>query len=80
MNQESARINATSEQLTHLSALVNQHPDLVSGKFSNVFTKKHAEKLWQQIAVELNQMQGATKDWKRWRKVSKNEFVDPVVS
>ncbi|KAI4463379.1 hypothetical protein MML48_4g00013344 [Holotrichia oblita] len=47
---------------------LKKHYNLVSGKFSNNFTYKDAERLWQELTNILNSMPGAQKSWKNWRK------------
>ncbi|XP_043467553.1 uncharacterized protein LOC122501854 [Leptopilina heterotoma] len=56
------------EQKKLLIEFVGRNPDLQSGKFSNTFTTKDAQKCWEEIATELNKVPGAEKEWKQWRK------------
>lgn len=63
--------NTSSEQKKILLEFVKKNPSLVSGKFSNNFTQKDGQILWQDISKILNSCPGANKDWKSWRKVIK---------
>ena len=68
---ESAAGNYISEeQKQRLIAFVNTNPELISGKFTSDFTKKHSQQLWATITNDLNKVQGAVKPWIKWRKVS----------
>lgn len=55
-----------------LTEWMKQHPQLLSGQFSNGFTKKDARNLWETLTVSLNAIPGGCeKNWEQWRKVSK---------
>lgn len=56
-------------QRSALFELMQKHPQLVSGKFTNQFTKKDAQRQWEGIAQILNGIPGGKKDWVQWRKV-----------
>ncbi|XP_074034604.1 uncharacterized protein [Leptinotarsa decemlineata] len=69
VNQKHRQSNASSEQKQLLLEFFKKNPRLISGKFSNEFTQKDAQILWQELAVLLNSCGGGTnKDWKSWRK------------
>ncbi|XP_045462842.1 sarcolemmal membrane-associated protein-like isoform X2 [Harmonia axyridis] len=52
-----------------LVEFVRDHPRLSSGRFSQDFTIKSAQSLWEEITSRLNKVpNGTQKDWKRWRK------------
>ncbi|KAJ8927763.1 hypothetical protein NQ314_019767 [Rhamnusium bicolor] len=52
-----------------LKEWVKQHPQLLSGLFSNSYTKKDSQKLWESVTLTLNAVPGASnKTWKQWRK------------
>ncbi|CAG9819868.1 unnamed protein product [Phaedon cochleariae] len=55
------------EQKKILLEFIKKHPNLASGKFSNNFSQKEAQRLWQELTVILNSC-GTDKDWKSWRK------------
>lgn len=62
----------TVEQKEALIEFMKQNPELKSGKFSATFTLKEAQKAWLRLTEELHKIpNGAVKDWKQWRKVSK---------
>ncbi|CAH1106877.1 unnamed protein product [Psylliodes chrysocephalus] len=44
------------------------HPQLLSGKFTQNFTASSAKSMWKELESELNSMAGAKKDWQQWRK------------
>lgn len=60
----------TGEQKRELLEFMENHPELRSGKFSQQFTFKKAQKLWLELSEKLNAYPGAQKEWKQWRKVS----------
>lgn len=60
----------TAAQKTRLISLLEADEELRQGKFSSSFTKKVAEARWRKIAIEVNSISGAKKEWKDWRKVS----------
>nr|CAI5851291.1 unnamed protein product [Callosobruchus analis] len=48
---------------------VQNHPELLSGKFTAKFTKKRAQQLWEEIMNKLNAIPGGSnKNWLQWRK------------
>ena len=59
----------SQQQKDELVHLVTGDSDLLSGKLTNKFSYKDAEKKWTLIASELNAIPGGQKDWKQWRKV-----------
>lgn len=64
------------EQKETLIELMKQNPELRSGKFSATFTTKDAQRMWIALAEELHKVpNGAIKDWKQWRKVSRDEYL-----
>lgn len=49
---------------------MKSHPGLNRGMYTDTFTIKDAQKLWQDVTVTLNAVPGGSvKDWHRWRKV-----------
>jgi hypothetical protein len=60
----------SSAQTNKLIELLQNEPDLLSGKFISKFTYKEGQKKWEEIAQIVNSIPGARKDWKQWRKVS----------
>ncbi|KAK5650436.1 hypothetical protein RI129_001465 [Pyrocoelia pectoralis] len=56
------------EQKRLLIEFIKKHEKLASGKFSNDFTYKQSQLLWQEISNLLNSCGGAEKDWKAWRR------------
>lgn len=62
--------NISSEQKKEMVEYMERHPNLQKGKFSNDFTYKKAQLLWEGLAKSLNALPGANKDWRQWRKVS----------
>lgn len=63
--------NASPEQKKLMLEFIKKHPKVITGKFSNDFTQKNAQNMWQELANLLNSCPGAHKDWKAWRKVRK---------
>lgn len=64
----------TTEQKEALLEYMKENVQLQSGKFSATFTAKDAAKMWMTLAEELHKIpNGAMKDWKQWRKVSRRE-------
>lgn len=61
--------NASPEQKKLMLEFLKKHPKLIVGKFSNDFTQKTGQNLWQELTNILNSCPGANKDWKSWRKV-----------
>lgn len=50
---------------------MDQHRELVSGRFTATFTKIVQDRLWEQLANYLHvDGLGAVKDVKKWKKVS----------
>ncbi|CAH1106871.1 unnamed protein product [Psylliodes chrysocephalus] len=61
--------NASAEQKRVLLEFFKKNSELESGKFSNDFSQKDAQQLWQEVTKTLNSCgDGAYKDWKAWRK------------
>lgn len=58
------------KQKEFLIELMKKQPELVSGRFSHGFTRKDAQKKWEDTAKILNGIPGARKDWNQWKKVS----------
>lgn len=76
---ESEKIRSASmtqhQKVLLLEFLKNQE-QLQSGRFTNTFTHKKAQQLWEEIATILNAVPGgAEKDWKQWRRVGFLLFV-----
>jgi hypothetical protein len=64
--------NISKQQKELLIELINNHPNILSCKFSSTFTAADCRKLWEELTVCLNSVPtGNTKDWKAWRKVRK---------
>lgn len=62
-----------------LIEFVKKHENLQSGKFTQEFSFKKAQCLWEEITGQLNSIpQGATKDWKHWRKASSFKTLIPT--
>ncbi|KAF5276386.1 hypothetical protein FQR65_LT16353 [Abscondita terminalis] len=60
-------INSVQKEM--LKNFIIDHPELQTGLFTNEFTFKKAQQLWQHITINLNSVpNGAQKDWKQWRK------------
>ncbi|KAF5301668.1 hypothetical protein FQR65_LT19206 [Abscondita terminalis] len=55
-------------QKKHLVELMKGKENLISGKFTNSFTRKDGQKQWEGIADVLNAIPGAKKEWHQWRK------------
>lgn len=61
-------VNKTQKNI--LIDFMKNHENLQSGKFSNNFTYRKAQQLWQEVTIMLNSVAGgASKDWKKWRRV-----------
>ncbi|KAF5271165.1 hypothetical protein FQR65_LT09062 [Abscondita terminalis] len=58
----------SKQQKNELVEMVVNDCDLLSGKLTNTFTFKQAQKRWEAIATKLNAIPGGQKDWKQWRK------------
>lgn len=66
----------TAKQKEALLEYMKENVQLQSSKFSASFTAKDAAKMWMALAEELHKIpNGATKDWKQWRKVSRREYI-----
>lgn len=66
----------TTEQKEILIEYMKNNIQLRSGKFSATFTAKDAQKMWIELAEELHKIPNeAVKEWKQWRKVSKDLFM-----
>ncbi|CAG9814652.1 unnamed protein product [Phaedon cochleariae] len=64
-----AKENITPDQRRELVDFIKLHPQLNSGKFTNEFTFKKAQELWQSLENNMNAFPaGAHKEWKKWRK------------
>lgn len=70
------RAYPTIEQKYRLVQLVQADEEMVLAKFSETFTKQEAARRWQAIAEELNNISGAVKTWREWRKVNRFSFFD----
>lgn len=70
MSDKLRKVYISTDQRTALLAFMEKEVELGSGKFTNTFTYKTAQKLWETIATELNSMPETTKTWLHWRKVS----------
>lgn len=71
METSRRNINASTEQKRIMLEFIKKNSKLTSGKFSNDFTQKDAQRMWQELTNLLNSCPGANKDWKAWRKVIK---------
>ncbi|XP_039308061.1 uncharacterized protein LOC120358311 [Solenopsis invicta] len=60
--------NISNGQRKILIEFLNNHPELVSAKFTSTFSYKDAQKLWCEITNILNALPGAKKTWEQWRK------------
>jgi len=65
--------SCTTSQKEAIVYFIKQHPELNKGKFTQNFTKKHSQALWQELAKHLHTLVGAVKTPQQWRKVS---FID----
>jgi len=62
--------NVSTEQKREIIEFMDNHPQLRSGKFSNEFTFKKSQALWEELTARLNCIaNGANKEWRQWRKV-----------
>jgi len=59
----------THNQMKFLVDQIANDPQLCSSKFTKTFTHKIAQQRWETIAVQLNSLPGAEKDWQKWKKV-----------
>lgn len=57
-------------QKTALLNFIEANPKIKSGKYDINFTYKDGNKLWEEVAENLNAIPGSQKNWKSWRKVS----------
>ncbi|CAH1183068.1 unnamed protein product [Ceutorhynchus assimilis] len=70
MNKKQLSANSNAEQKRLVAKFVREHTNLLSGKFTNWFTKESGKNLWQEASVALNAVpSGGFKDWKQWRKI-----------
>ncbi|CAG9764633.1 unnamed protein product [Ceutorhynchus assimilis] len=60
--------SVTEDQKKLMLEFIKKNQKLISGKFSNEFTQKQSQSLWQELTTLLNSCPGANKDWKAWRK------------
>lgn len=58
----------TARQKEGLVYFMEQHPQLVSGKFSSSFSYSKAQELWEECATQLN-AHGPSKTALEWKKV-----------
>jgi ABC-type bacteriocin/lantibiotic exporter with double-glycine peptidase domain len=64
--------NINKRQKELLVEFLQNHSDLLKGKFTSTFTHRKAKQLWEEIAYQLNEIpNGANKSWDQWRKVSR---------
>jgi hypothetical protein len=55
--------NISSEQKTILTDFMGAHPELGKRKFNSEFNqKKKAQELWELLTIQLNQVNGASKE------------------
>ena len=59
----------SKDQMKMLVELISLNPDLMSRKFTASFTQRVANEMWEEIACQLNALQGADKSWDKWKKV-----------
>lgn len=60
----------TKAQMKLLVDLLSLDPQLNAAKFSANFTHNIARGRWENIALQLNALPGAEKNWEKWKKVS----------
>jgi len=65
-----SKARPTQDQMKFLVDLMAHDPQLCSGKFTKFFTHKIAQQRWESIAIQLNALPGAEKNWVKWKKVS----------
>ncbi|XP_050522806.1 uncharacterized protein LOC126895223 [Daktulosphaira vitifoliae] len=56
------------QQKESLVDFVKSHTDLERGKFNDSFSSKHAQSLWEECSLILNNQNGSTKDWQGCRR------------
>lgn len=58
------------QQKDILSQFMESHEELNTGRFTNDFTKKKAQQLWEEVTSFVNAVPGGSKkNWVQWRKV-----------
>ncbi|KAG5880103.1 hypothetical protein JTB14_011606 [Gonioctena quinquepunctata] len=62
------KLYCSQQQKQQLIEMVTRDKELLSGKFSNSFTKEDCMEKWETIAQVLNSMPGASKQWMQWKK------------
>lgn len=68
MAKRSPKVNNRQREI--LLGYMEEHPELVSGRFNGVFTKALSDNLWEEIKNRLNSDgTGAVKDVLKWKKV-----------
>ncbi|XP_022161569.1 uncharacterized protein LOC111027486 [Myzus persicae] len=60
--------SCTTSQKEAIVDFIKLHPELNKGKFTQNFTKKHSQALWQELAKHLHTLVGAVKTPQQWRK------------
>lgn len=60
----------TKEQKKVLTDFMMAHPELVKSKHTGSFTNAKMQNLWGEVTAQLNAMDGPSKEWKIWRRVS----------
>ncbi|CAH1111715.1 unnamed protein product [Psylliodes chrysocephalus] len=68
MDLKEKKLYCSQQQKQQLTEMVTKDKQLLSGKFSNNFTMKDSVEKWENIALALNSMPGANKEWKQWKK------------
>lgn len=62
---------ANEAQKKLLIHFMKGHEELATGKFTNEFSQRKGQDLWEEVTLLLNScVGGAQKDWKHWRRVS----------
>jgi hypothetical protein len=62
--------NVNKRQKELLVEFLQNHSDLLKGKFTSTFTHRNPKQLWEEIAYQLNEiLNGDNKSWDQWRKV-----------
>uniref|UniRef100_A0A6P7F4N7 Regulatory protein zeste n=1 Tax=Diabrotica virgifera virgifera TaxID=50390 RepID=A0A6P7F4N7_DIAVI len=68
MDQKKRLLKVTEKQKKVLVEYIKTKPQLSSGRFTQDFSQKDSEQLWEDLTNTLNSMGGAIKPWQSWRK------------
>ncbi|KAG5887153.1 hypothetical protein JTB14_016847 [Gonioctena quinquepunctata] len=63
-------------QKVYLIQFLEDHPELKSRKFTQDFTFKKAQALWQEVAEALNAMPGSKKEWEKWLPIEGHHILE----